>query len=70
MNWNEIKHQLSASFMNLPSSKSSQFGSTTESPLRDLEAIIRSHTSLVAVESNEEQQVVRCQAGGKSGADR
>ncbi len=45
--------------MNLPSSKSSQSGIPTESPLRDLEAIIRSHTALVAVESNEEPQVVR-----------
>jgi AAA+ superfamily predicted ATPase len=46
--------------MNQPSSKSSQSGvPTTESPLRDLEAIIRSHTALVAVESNEEPQVVR-----------
>ena len=45
--------------MNLPSSKSSQSGVPTESPLRDLEAIIRSHTALVAVESNEEPQVVR-----------
>src|SRR6267142_4066116 len=31
---------------------------TTESPLRDLEAIIRSRTPLIAVESNEEPQVV------------
>ena len=46
--------------MNLPSSKSSQSGvPTTESPLHDLEAIIRSHTPLIAVESNEEPQVVR-----------
>jgi hypothetical protein len=32
---------------------------TTESPLRDLEAIIRSRTPLILVESNEEPQVVR-----------
>src|SRR5213596_2702403 len=32
---------------------------TTESPLRDLEAIIRSRTPLIAVESNEEPQIVR-----------
>src|SRR6266404_3920676 len=32
---------------------------TTESPLRDLAAIIRSRTPLIAVESNEEPQVVR-----------
>ena len=31
----------------------------TESPLRDLEAIIRSRTPLIATESNEEPQVVR-----------
>ena len=31
----------------------------TESPLRDLEAIIRSHTALIAVESNEEPQIVK-----------
>src|ERR1041385_8990870 len=31
---------------------------TTQSPLRDLEAIIRSRTPLIAVESNEEPQVV------------
>ena len=31
----------------------------TESPLRDLEVLIRSHTPLVAVESNEEPQVVQ-----------
>ena len=46
--------------MNLPSSKISQSGvPVTESPLRDLEAIIRSRTPLIAVESNEEPQVVR-----------
>src|SRR5436305_11601828 len=31
---------------------------TTESPLSDLSAIIRSHTPLIAVESNEEPQIV------------
>src|SRR5438309_7181218 len=31
----------------------------TESPLRDLAAIIRSRTPLIAVESNEETQIVR-----------
>src|SRR5438477_9451660 len=31
---------------------------TTESPLQDLTAIIRSRTPLIAVESNEEPQVV------------
>ncbi|HXR03844.1 MAG TPA: AAA family ATPase [Verrucomicrobiae bacterium] len=31
----------------------------TESPLRDLEAIIRSRTPLIAMESNEEPQIVR-----------
>src|SRR5437016_2672604 len=56
---NEIQSELSGSSMNLPSSKSSQSTVQTESPLRDLEAIIRSHTALVAVESNEEPQVVR-----------
>jgi hypothetical protein len=46
--------------MNLPSTKIGQAGvSGTESPLRDLEAIIRSRTPLIAVESNEEPQVVR-----------
>ena len=46
--------------MNLPSSKITPAGTfTTESPLRDLEAIIRSRTPLIAVESNEEPQVVR-----------
>lgn len=46
--------------MNLPTSKTTPSGAfTTESPLRDLEAIIRSRTPLIAVESNEEPQVVR-----------
>src|SRR5215467_10285223 len=31
---------------------------TTESPLRDLSAILRSHTPLIAVETNEEPQIV------------
>ena len=45
--------------MNYPSAKFSQAGAlTTESPLRDLEAIIRSRTPLIAVESNEEPQIV------------
>src|SRR5436189_121556 len=46
--------------MNLPSTKSTQ-GEVlaTESPLRDLEAIIRSRTPIIAVESNEEPQIVR-----------
>src|SRR6266513_1200865 len=44
--------------MNLPSS--SQTASSqmlTESPLRDLEAIVRSRTPLIAMESNEEPQI-------------
>jgi len=46
--------------MNLPSTKITQAGvPVTESPLRDLEAIIRSRTPLIAVESNEEPQIVR-----------
>src|SRR5262249_22585900 len=46
--------------MNLPSAKLVQGGALqTESPLRDLEAIIRSRTPLIAVESNEEPQIVR-----------
>lgn len=45
--------------MNVPSPRLSAFGSlATESPLRDLEAIVRSRTPLIAVESNEEPQVV------------
>src|SRR4051794_3034969 len=45
--------------MNLPSAKSAQGEAfATESPLRDLEAIIRSRTPLIAVESNEEPQIV------------
>ena len=46
--------------MNLPSGKLAQNAvPLTESPLRDLEAIIRSRTPLVAIESNEEPQIVR-----------
>ncbi|HET7625384.1 MAG TPA: AAA family ATPase [Verrucomicrobiae bacterium] len=46
--------------MNFPSAKLARAGAlTTESPLRDLEAIIRSRIPLIAVESNEEPQIVR-----------
>jgi AAA+ superfamily predicted ATPase len=46
--------------MNLPSTKlASAAGLATESPLRDLEAIIRSRTPLIVIESNEEPQIVR-----------
>jgi hypothetical protein len=46
--------------MNLPSNKTVPQGAlTTESPLHDLEVIIRSRTPLIAVESNEEPQIVR-----------
>jgi ATPase family protein associated with various cellular activities (AAA) len=46
--------------MNVPSGKLAQVGTlVTESPVRDLEAIIRSRTPLIAVESNEEPQIVR-----------
>src|ERR1051325_5308662 len=45
--------------MNVPSGKPALTGAVkTESPLRDLEAIIRSRTPLIAVESNEEPQIV------------
>jgi ATPase family associated with various cellular activities (AAA) len=45
--------------MNVRTSQSAQAGAlTTESPLRDLAAIIRSRTPLIAVESNEEPQIV------------
>jgi hypothetical protein len=55
-----IQRELCASPMNLPSTKITQAGvPVTESPLRDLEAIIRSRTPLIAVESNEEPQIVR-----------
>lgn len=44
---------------NQPSVRLTHAGSlATESPLRDLEAIIRSRTPLIAVESNEEPQIV------------
>ena len=44
---------------NQPSVRLAHAGSlATESPLRDLEAIIRSRTPLIAVESNEEPQIV------------
>jgi hypothetical protein len=46
--------------MNVQSGNLAQAGAVkTESPLRDLAAIIRSRTPLIAVESNEEPQVVR-----------
>ncbi|MEI9962842.1 MAG: hypothetical protein WDM76_17515 [Limisphaerales bacterium] len=46
--------------MNLPSGKlASGSALLTESPLRDLEAIVRSRTPLIAMESNEEPQIVR-----------
>ena len=46
--------------MNRPSARLTQTGAlATESPARDLEAIIRSRTPLIAVESNEEPQIVR-----------
>src|SRR2546422_10548515 len=45
--------------MQVPTGKLAQIGAlTTESPLRDLAAIIRSRTPLIAVESNEEPQIV------------
>src|SRR5579859_4642783 len=45
--------------MSLQSPQFTQVGAlTTESPLLDLAAIIRSRTPLIAVESNEEPQVV------------
>ena len=46
--------------MNQPSANlASKATLLTESPLRDLEAIIRSRTPLIAMESNEEPQIVR-----------
>jgi SpoVK/Ycf46/Vps4 family AAA+-type ATPase len=46
--------------MNLPSATLASTNTMlTESPLRDLEAIIRSRTPLIAMESNEEPQIVR-----------
>ena len=45
--------------MNFPSSKHSSIGALfTESPIRDLEAIIRSRTPLIMLESSEEVQIV------------
>ncbi|HXF10886.1 MAG TPA: AAA family ATPase [Desulfuromonadaceae bacterium] len=44
--------------MNVPSSSQTTSQMLTESPLRDLEAIIRSRTPLIAMESNEEPQSV------------
>jgi hypothetical protein len=45
--------------MNLPSASLASTGALiTESPLRDLEAIIRSRTPLIAMESNEETTIV------------
>ncbi len=59
MNATTIPRELCASKMNLPSARVTQTSAlTTESPLRDLEVIIRSRTPLVAVESNEEPQLV------------
>jgi hypothetical protein len=55
-----IAGDVGAAPMNLPSNKLAQAGGLiTESPLHDLEVIIRSRTPLIAVESNEEPQVVR-----------
>jgi AAA+ superfamily predicted ATPase len=46
--------------MNSPSAQSTSTGTLlTESPLRDLEAIVRSRTPIIAMESNEEPQIVR-----------
>jgi AAA+ superfamily predicted ATPase len=46
--------------MNLPSAKLANTGSfITESPIRDLEAIIRSRTPLIVVESGEEPHIVQ-----------
>ena len=46
--------------MNFPSSHYSSPGSVfTESPIRDLEAVVRSRTPLIVMESNEEPQIVR-----------
>jgi hypothetical protein len=45
--------------MQLPAGRLTQVGTlTTESPLRDLAAIVRSRIPLIAVESNEEPQIV------------
>ena len=46
--------------MNFPSTKHSSPGALfTESPIRDLEAIVRSRTPLIVMESTEEPQIVR-----------
>src|ERR1700690_4102285 len=46
--------------MNLPSAKLANTGSLiTESPIRDLEAMIRSRMPLIVVESGEEAQIVQ-----------
>jgi AAA+ superfamily predicted ATPase len=45
--------------MNQPAAKLGSVALLTESPLQDLEAIIRSRTPLIAVESNEEPQIVK-----------
>jgi ATPase family associated with various cellular activities (AAA)/AAA+ lid domain len=46
--------------MNLPSAKLANKGSViTESPVRDLEAIVRSRTPLIVVESGEEPHIVQ-----------
>lgn len=46
--------------MNFPSTKYSPSGAQfTESPIRDLEAIIRSRTPLITMESSQELQIVR-----------
>ena len=44
--------------MNQPSATSTAATLVTESPLHDLDAIIRSRTPLIAVETNEEPQIV------------
>jgi hypothetical protein len=49
-----------ATGMNLPSAKLANTGSLiTESPIRDLEALIRSRMPLIVVESGEEPQIVQ-----------
>src|ERR1700743_300842 len=46
--------------MNFSSTKNSSGGAMfTESPIRDLEAIVRSRTPLIAMDSIEEPQIVR-----------
>jgi len=54
INWASFVRQ-----MNFPSNQFSPPGSVfTESPLRDLEAVIRSRTPLIVMESSEESQIV------------